>query len=272
MLYLKEPAPSYDVATAVGPGIRRIVAQNPGLMTYHGTNTYLIDRPGGTAVADPGPDDPRHVEAILAATGGQVSEILLTHTHPDHFGAVVALKAATGAPILSFHKSANKNFSPDIPLADGDHVSGIRVIHTPGHASDHVCFALADGFLFSGDHVMSWSSSVVSPPQGDMAAYFASLRRLLARDDAVFLPGHGPPLPQPAAYVRSLLHHRETRERAILDILQAGPMDPPNIAELLYAKQDIRLRPAAQRNVIAHLLKLEGEGLVTREGEVWLSR
>jgi glyoxylase-like metal-dependent hydrolase (beta-lactamase superfamily II) len=269
MAFLTEPEPARGVATEVLPGIRRIVAANPGPMTYHGTNTYLIDGPDGTIVLDPGPDDPVHVEHILAATGGRVASILLSHTHHDHLGALAALQAATGAASHGFYRSAEPGFSPDIPLHDGDSVAGWTALHTPGHAADHLCFAGPDGVLFTADHVMTWSTSVVSPPRGDMGAYFASLRRLLDRDDSVYLPGHGPKLRAPRAYAQELMHHRLQREAAILAALGEGPHDTAALAARLYSAVHPRLRAAAERNVLAHLLKLESEGRAAPEGEAW---
>lgn len=274
MPFLTEPEPPHDAATAVRPGIRRLVADNPGPMTYRGTNTYLIDAPDGAIVLDPGPDDAAHVSRILAACDGRVGLILLSHTHRDHVGALPALRAASGAAVAAWHKPSIDGFAPDIALDDGGSVAGFAVVHTPGHAADHVCFARteADGtrVLFSADHVMSWSSSIVSPPDGDMAAYFASLRLLLARDDAVYLPGHGPPLEAPHALVEELLSHRTARETAILEELRAnGPKGTRALTDALYSQTLPLLRLAAERNVLAHLLKLEGEGLAARDGDVW---
>jgi len=273
MPFLTEPEPERDVSQPVLPGISRVVAANPSPMTYHGTNTYLIDTTDGLVVLDPGPDDPVHVEAVMRATGGQVALILLSHTHHDHVGAAAALQEATGAPTAGYRDSGLATFDADIKLADGDTVAGMLALHTPGHASDHLCFALnaSDGtkVLFSADHVMSWSSSVVSPPDGDMAAYFASLHILLRRDDEVFLPGHGPKLPDPRDLVRELLQHRMARERAIEDALGAGAASTYTLMDTLYSQVHPRLRRAAERNVLAHLLKLEHEGKVTRDGEVW---
>jgi glyoxylase-like metal-dependent hydrolase (beta-lactamase superfamily II) len=273
MPFLTEPEPERDVSQPVLPGISRVVAANPGPMTYHGTNTYLIDTTDGLVVLDPGPDDPVHVEAVMRATGGQVALILLSHTHHDHVGAAAALQQATDAPTAGYRDSGLATFDADIKLADGDTVAGMLALHTPGHASDHLCFALnaSDGtkVLFSADHVMSWSSSVVSPPDGDMAAYFASLHILLQRDDEVFLPGHGPKLPDPRDLVRELLQHRMARERAIEDALGAGAANTYTLMDALYSQVHPRLRRAAERNVLAHLLKLEHEGKVTRDGEVW---
>ncbi|HEY0418224.1 MAG TPA: MBL fold metallo-hydrolase, partial [Acetobacteraceae bacterium] len=167
MPFLTEPEPARGEKLQVLPGIWRIVAANSGPMTYHGTNTWIIEGQGGFTVLDPGPDSAEHVRHILAATGGRVPRILLSHTHADHLGATAALQAATGATVFGFHRPQDPDFAPDVALRDGDVVAGWTAIHTPGHASDHLCFAGPDGMLFSADHVMSWSSSVVSPPHGD---------------------------------------------------------------------------------------------------------
>ena len=271
MDFLTEPEPTRDVVLPVLPGISRIVAANPGPMTYHGTNTYLIDAADGTIVLDPGPDDPAHVRAILRATGGRVARILLSHTHPDHLGALAALRGATGAPSLGYYRSPDPAFTPDIPLDHGDTVAGWTVLHTPGHAAEHLCFARADGVILTADHVMTWSTSVVSPPAGDMAAYFASLRRLLARDDRLLLPAHGPPLAEPRPYLEFLLRHREQREAAVLASIAGAPRTPAALVGMVYAPVDPRLRAAAERNVLAHLLKLLHEGRAERRGDAWLA-
>jgi glyoxylase-like metal-dependent hydrolase (beta-lactamase superfamily II) len=268
MGFLTEPVPPHGQAIDILPGIRRIVAANPGVMTYHGTNTYLIDHPDGTLVLDPGPDDPTHVRAILAAAG-RVVGILLSHTHADHLGALAGLRAATGAPAYGFHVSATAEFTPDIPLHDGSEVAGWTALHTPGHAADHLCFARGDGVVFTADHVMSWSSSVVSPPNGDMADYFASLRLLLARDDTLYLPGHGPPLAAPRGFVGDLLRHREQREAAIAVALREAPRTSAGLVDALYSQVDPMLRRAAERNVIAHLHKLKQEGRAVQTAEIW---
>lgn len=274
MPFLTEDEPERGSLLPVMPGISRIVANNPGPMTYYGTNTYLIDTPDGLAVLDPGPEDhPEHVEAILRHTGGQIALILVSHTHHDHVGAVPALQEATGAPTAGFVRSAIETFEPDIKLQHGGTVAGMQVLHTPGHASDHVCLALnaanGDRVLFSADHVMSWSTSVVSPPGGDMRDYFASLSLLLDRDDDVYLPGHGPSLRQPRDLVREMLTHRMIREQAIARKLQDGPANTYTIMDTLYSQVNPRLRRAAERNVLAHLLKMEAEGKVARDGELW---
>jgi glyoxylase-like metal-dependent hydrolase (beta-lactamase superfamily II) len=274
MPLLTEPEPERGAILSVMPGISRIVAANPGPMTYHGTNTYLIDTPDGIVVLDPGPEEhPEHVAAILRATGPNIALILVSHTHHDHVGAVPALREATNVPTVGFRDSGSDTFEPDIKLGHGDMVAGMQAIHTPGHASDHLCFALPmqDGtaVLFSADHVMSWSTSIVSPPGGDMTDYFASLRLLLDRTDDVYLPGHGPPLTEPRSLVREMLTHRMMREQAIERALAKGTASTYALMDSLYSQVHPRLRRAAERNVLAHLLKLEAEGKVQREGELW---
>jgi glyoxylase-like metal-dependent hydrolase (beta-lactamase superfamily II) len=260
LAFLTEPAPSYGTPDRITPRLRRLVAPNPGPMTYHGTNSWLLETGEGLVVIDPGPDDSAHVAALLAATGGSVRAIVLTHTHPDHLGAVAALRSATGAPVFGWGAPWQAGFVPDQALADGESVFGLTAIHTPGHASDHLCFAWDEGALFSGDHVMSWNTSIVSPPDGDMAAYLESLRRLMARDDLVFYGGHGPVLENPQALMRAMLGHRLAREAAVLAAVEAGANTPGEIVDKLYAELDPRVKPAAERTVLAHLIKLKKEG------------
>ena len=274
MSFLTEPEPERGANLPIMPGISRIVANNPGPMTYFGTNTYLIDTPAGLAVLDPGPEDhPDHIDAIMRHTGGQIAYILVSHTHHDHVGAVPALQAACGAPTVGFRRSGIETFDADIKLDDQGAIAGLVALHTPGHALDHLCFAMrganGDKVLFSADHVMSWSTSIVSPPGGDMKDYFNSMNLLLDRDDDVYLPGHGPPLRDPRDLVRAMLTHRVIREQAIARKLTDGPADTYTIMDALYSQLNPRLRKAAERNVLAHLLKMEVEGKVTRDGEVW---
>ena len=269
LAFLTEPVPDRGALLPVLPGVSRIVADNPGRMTYHGTNTYLLEGEDGVTVLDPGPDDAAHVADIVRLAPGPIVRILLSHTHRDHFGGVAALKQQTGAATLGWHASADPAFTPDVPIQDGETVQGMEAVFTPGHAADHLCFARPDGVLFSADHVMSWSSSIVSPPGGDMAAYFASLKRLLARQETTYLPGHGPVLTDPHPYVEALLEHRIARENAIAAALQGGPQTTKGLVEALYSKIDPILKMAAERNVIAHLMKLQGEGRVTQRGDVW---
>jgi glyoxylase-like metal-dependent hydrolase (beta-lactamase superfamily II) len=270
MEYLSEPAPERHVKLPVLPGIARVVADNPGRMTYHGTNSYVFHHPDvGGVVLDPGPDEPAQVDALLAAAGGRIGLILLTHSHLDHIGAAAALAAASKAPIAAFAPSALAGFVPDIALADGDQIAGLLAVHTPGHASDHLCFATPDGVLFSGDHVMAWSSSIVARPGGDMAAYLASLDRLRARDDHLYLPGHGPALPEPGAYVAALHAHRLAREAAILAALRQQPASVGDLVRLLYVAIPPAHWPAAERNLLSHLDKLADEGRARLDGALW---
>ena len=274
MPFLTEPEPERATSLPVLPGIRRIVAPNPGPMTYRGTNTYLIDTPDGLVVLDPGPEDHAdHVEAILRHAAAPIAFILVSHTHHDHVGAVPALQAATNAPTAGFRDSATLSFNPDIKLDHGGTFAGMQALHTPGHAADHLCFARVgpdgDKVLFSGDHVMSWSTSIVSPPGGDMRHYFDSMGLLLQRDDDVYLPGHGPPLREPQALVREMLTHRKIREQAIVRRLADGPADTHTIMDALYSQLNPRLRRAAERNVLAHLLKMQAEGKAEQDGDMW---
>ena len=270
MPFLSEPAPPWGEPVEVAPGIRRIVARNPGPMTYHGTNTYLFDTPDGPALVDPGPgDDPGHLDAILNAVDGRLAHILLTHTHADHIGGLPALRAATGARVHVWHAPAAP-CHPAASLYDGGTAAGLQAIHTPGHAPDHLCFAAPGGVVFSGDHVMSWSSTVVIPPAGTMADYMNSLDRLAGVPATLYLPGHGPPLPNPLALVAELRAHRLSREAAILSALSAAPAAVPDLTARIYNVAP-ELRRAAERNVIAHLLKLEGEGRAARKGDGWSS-
>jgi glyoxylase-like metal-dependent hydrolase (beta-lactamase superfamily II) len=274
MPFLTEPEPERGAKLPIMPGISRIVANNPGPMTYFGTNTYLIDTAEGCVVLDPGPEGhPEHIDAIIRHTGGQIAAILVSHTHHDHVGGVPALQAATGAPTVGFRASAIETFEPDVKLDHNGAYAGMQALHTPGHAADHLCFALqsqgGDKILFSADHVMSWSTSIVSPPGGDMRDYFASLNLLLGRDDDLYLPGHGPPLREPRALVREMLTHRIIREQAISRKLADGPFDSYTIMDALYSQLNPRLRKAAERSVLAHLLKMEAEGKAVRDGELW---
>lgn len=267
MSFLQEPVPPRGVLLPVLPHIGRVVADNPSVMTYHGTNSWIIEAGSEVMLIDPGPEDDAHLQALLAAIQGRTLKyILLTHTHLDHFGNARALQSATGAPIVAYKHPARKNFTPDLPLEDGDIIGGLKAIYTPGHASDHLCFYVQDKMqqklLFSGDHVMSWSSSIVNPPDGDMRAYYASLRLLLSRDDDVYLCGHGPLLTNPRALTAELLSHREFREQTIVDELHKQDFTVAALAAGLYHKSDLYLKAAAQRNVLAHLLKLTAEGVV----------
>lgn len=266
MPYLTEPEPPRGVTQEMLPGIHRITAANPSPMTLHGTNTYILEDKDGIVVLDPGPQDHRHVDAIMSATKGKVARILLTHAHIDHFGALPELQQRTGAPVASFHMSSDPEHTPDIPLRDGSKIGSLTAVHTPGHAPDHLCFAQDDGVLFTGDHVMAWCSSSVSPPpRGDMSAYFASLQLLIVRDDRLYLAGHGPALKDPRSYVQQLLEKRMIRESQIEAAVRNGLSDPFEIAATLYNKSHPVLKRAAERNVLSHLSKLMVEGRVKKD-------
>ncbi len=271
----------------LGGRIRRILAPNPSPFTYTGTQTYIVGS-GEVAVIDPGPDLPEHVEALVTALAGErVAAILCTHTHRDHSPASRPLQAATGAPIVGCaplslddsgpraDESFDSHYRPDRVLADGERLGAdgwtLEAVATPGHTSNHLCLALAaERALFTGDHVMGWSTTVVAPPDGDMADYRASLDKLLARDDLVYYPAHGPAIEDPKAHVRRLLVHRRMRERQIVGHLERGEGRIEAMVEQMYAGLDPRLFPAAGRSVLAHLIDLERRRLVRREGERWI--
>jgi glyoxylase-like metal-dependent hydrolase (beta-lactamase superfamily II) len=271
---------------ALEPLVRRVLAPNPSAFTYTGTETYIVGQ-GTVAVIDPGPDDPDHIAALLRAVAGEsVSTILCTHTHRDHSPAAIALKAATGGTIAGCaplvlddsgpraDAAFDRTYAPDHVLADGETVSGpgwtLQAVATPGHTSNHLCFALPEsGALFTGDHVMGWSTTVISPPDGDMADYMASLDLLLQREDRIYYPAHGDPVEKPQRLVRGLAGHRRQREGQILRLLAEAPMDIPAMVGRMYVGLDPRLNTAAGRSVLAHLIDLENRGLVTPQGELW---
>ena len=269
------------------PLVVRVLAPNPSPYTGSGTQTHIV---GGSdlAVIDPGPDDAAHLAALVAAIDGRrVGAILITHHHRDHSPAAVALQAVTGAPIVGAaafalgdegsgaDASFDPTYAPDRVLGEGDIVAGegwtLEALATPGHTSNHLAFALREtAALFSGDHVMGWSTTVVSPPDGDMTAYMASLAKLIPRDDRVYYPGHGEAVDNPQRLVRSLLGHRKQREGQILRLLREAPRDIPAMIARMYVGLDSRLIPAAERSVLAHLYDLRGRGLAVAEGEQWL--
>ncbi len=267
----------------IAPGLRRILARNPGPFTFKGTGTYVIGA-GAVAVIDPGPDLPEHVEALLKGLGDErVTHILVTHTHRDHSPAASALKAATGAPTCGFgphaggkrgeaavEEGGDWDFVPDVVLHDGARITGmeweLEAVHTPGHTSNHLCFAWGEaGILFSGDHVMGWSTSVIAPPDGDMAAYMASLDKLLSRSERVYWPTHGAAIAEPQRHVRAFIAHRREREAGIIRCLRDGVGTIEEIVARLYKGLDPRLTRAAGRSVEAHLIDLIGRGIVARE-------
>lgn len=282
-------------AERLEPGVRRVLAPNPSPMTFRGTNTYILGT-GDVAVIDPGPLSNPHMAAILAALepGERINHIFVTHSHLDHSPLARPLSEVTGAPVLGFGPSSSgrsaimaelaaiavlgggegsdPDFVPDILLADGAEVAGktwaLRAIHTPGHFGNHLSYAWDDR-CFTGDHVMGWASSLVSPPDGDMGAYMASLARLATQSWRVFHPGHGAPIHTPSARLAFLAEHRRKREADILTALRHGPSDIPSLAQRIYEDLGPALLRAAERNVFAHLVDLTERNLVS--AQPWLA-
>lgn len=269
------------------PLVRRVLAPNPSPFTFTGTQTYLVGSDEELAVIDPGPDEPDHLAALTAAIGeARVVAICCTHTHRDHSPAAAPLAAATGAPIAGCAALViesdmpradapfDQTYAPDRVLADGESVGGdgwtLTALATPGHTSNHLCYALEEsGALFTGDHVMGWSTTVVAPPDGDMAAYMASMERLHEREDRVYYPAHGPAVENPKQLVRGMIGHRRQRERQILNCLGDGIVTIPGMVAKMYAGLDPRLTGAAGQSVLAHLLDLERRGIVTSQDSRW---
>ncbi|MCC0065026.1 MAG: MBL fold metallo-hydrolase [Defluviimonas sp.] len=293
------PSPPFDPvpgqACWIEPDIRRVLAPNPSPMTFRGTNSYLVGRGGGVAVIDPGPDDATHLGALLAALmpGERVEAIFVTHAHLDHSPLAPRLAERTGAPVYGFGpamagrsalmaglaargapgggEGVDTGFHPDHTLADGDRVSGdgwsLTALHTPGHFAGHLCF-FAGPRAFSGDHVMGWASSLVSPPDGDMGAYMTSLDRLAAAAPDRLHPGHGAPVAEAVPRIAELAAHRRAREAAILAALGAGPATAAILAERIYTDTPPALLPAAIRNVFAHLIDMSDKNAVTHDGDL----
>ncbi len=272
----------------VAPGIRALCAGNASPFTFHGTVSYIVGQ-GQVAIIDPGPDDERHVSALLAATAGEsVTHIVLTHTHRDHSPAAAALKAATGAPtyaegphrvsrplhigeINPLDAAGDTDFVPDHALPDGVLIEGagwtLEAIATPGHCANHMAYAFREtGALFSGDHVMGWSTSIVAPPDGAMSDYMASLHKLAARSETLYCPGHGNVMRDAPRFVQSYIRHRIGREESILHRLAKGPADIPTMVRAIYIGLDPRLFGAAGLSVLAHLEDLVTRGRVETEG------
>lgn len=269
------------------PGVRRVIANNPGPFTYTGSGAYIIGE-GDVAVIDPGPDDDAHLNALLAALKGErVTHILITHTHRDHCGLARKFADATGAPVLGYgahpvrekkhdapalDEGADYTYAPDEIIANGAVIETdgwrLEAVHTPGHLSNHLCFALAaQKALFTGDHMMGWATTVVAPPDGDMGAYLDSLDLLLARDDEVYFPTHGAPIENPRRFVRAVRTHRLMRDAQIIDQIKKGRTGIKEITAAMYADVDKRLHGAAALNVLAHLIRLVGKGDVACDGE-----
>lgn len=251
------------VAADLSPLLRRVLAPNPGVFTGPGTNTYLIGREE-TAVLDPGPDDEAHLDAVAAAGDGRIRWILTTHTHPDHAPGAAGLKARTGAAVHGF--AARDGFEPDVVIGNGARVEGsdfsLRAVHTPGHASNHLCYVLEDeGVLFSGDHIMSGSTVVITPPDGDMAVYLDSLALVRALPLTAIAPGHGSVIDDPVAKIDEYVAHRLGRERKVLDALTAaGRATIDDLVPAVYDDVDEDRHPIARNSLWAHLRKLGGDG------------
>ena len=272
----------YGVVEQLSPLVRRVIAPNPSPFTFHGTGTYIVGK-GKVAIIDPGPDLNDHITAMLTAVGDEtVTHILITHTHRDHSPAASALQEATGAATYGFgphgsgrpeaggdvEEGADHNFKPDHEVRDGDRIVGsgwtFTALHTPGHTSNHLCYSLEEEHaLFPGDHVMGWSTTVISPPDGNMQAYMKSLRRCLERaasQDRIYYPTHGTPIADPASYVAQLISHREHREAQIKSCLDDGVRNVPEMVVRMYADVPEQLHLAAQRSVLAHLIHMVETG------------
>ena len=274
----------YAKVEELEPGIARVLAHNPSAFTYYGTQTYLAGT-NELAVIDPGPDLPEHLDALEKAIAGRkVAAIMCTHTHRDHSPAARPLAQRTGAPVIGCaplaletvgpraDASFDGDYGPDRVLSDRESIEivgeSITAVTTPGHTSNHLCFAFR-GALFSGDHVMGWSTTVVVPPDGDMAEYMNSLDKLRRRDDRIYYPAHGPPVENPQQYVRHLVGHRMQREKQILKLVSERPRPIPDIVANAYPGLDPRLVIAAGGSVLAHLLDLERRGLVEQRQDLW---
>ena len=272
----------------VMPGVRRLLCNNPSPFTFKGTVSYIIGE-GQVAIVDPGPDDPAHIAALLDAVRGEtVTHIFVTHTHRDHSPAVPAVKAATGALVLAegrhrpsrllnvgepprMEGSNDTDFKPDRALKDGEMVQGegwaVEAVATPGHTANHMAYALKDkGVLFSGDHVMAWSTPVVAPPDGSMGDYMASLDKLRARPEQIYFPGHGGAVTNAPRFVAAYILHRKAREAAIVRQLEKGESDIPSLVGAIYASLDPRLTRAAGMSVLAHLEELVARRVVATDG------
>jgi glyoxylase-like metal-dependent hydrolase (beta-lactamase superfamily II) len=275
--------PPARALTRLSPLIRRLVAPNASPFTFNGTCTYIVGE-GRVAVVDPGPEDDSHLSALLTAVEGEkVETILITHTHRDHSPGAKRLRAATGARVIGaapfipagdgtdgLDSAHDRDYSPDAVLADGERLHGagfsIEAVATPGHCSNHLCFALIEeNALLSGDHVMAWSTSVVAPPDGSMRAYMASLEKLRGRAEAIYWPGHGGPVVEPQRYLRALIHHRRQREASIVAALGDGPQTIPALVAKVYAGIDPALTRAAGLSTLAHLEDLGERGLIVSE-------
>lgn len=271
----------YGKAEVLAPGIRRVIANNPSPFTFHGTGTYILGT-GSVAVIDPGPDDEEHIDAILACLPGEtISHILVTHTHMDHSPGCRLLKAKTGAPTYAYgphgagkieqgvqvEEGGDMDFDPDHLVAHGEIIQGgdwsVECVYTPGHTSNHLCFQLREQkALFTGDHVMGWSTSIISPPDGDMADYMLSLELLLERADDIYWPTHGPCIDEPRAHVEAYIAHRLEREQQIIACIKSGTLEIREMVPLMYKDTPEFMYPAAARSVLAAMENLVKKGAV----------
>ncbi|MCY4194768.1 MAG: MBL fold metallo-hydrolase [bacterium] len=284
--FATEPEVDYGTAVEMAPGLRRVMAANPGKFTYRGTGTYIVGR-GRVAIIDPGPGDADHINAVLAAVDGEeVEALLITHTHRDHSPASRAVGEATGAVAYGFgpHPAADTDdgqgeergdleFTPDAAVVHGDVVEGpgwsFECLHTPGHISNHISYRWREAAgVFTGDHIMGWSTTVIPPPDGNMTDYLASLRLLAdSPDDRVYWPTHGPPVTEPHALVEALYAHRLDRERQIIRCLASGPQTIAEMVAVMYAAVAEELHEPAARSVLAHLIAMVSDGRVGTDGE-----
>ena len=276
----RDPGVQPGVAIRLSTRIRRVTAANPGPMTGRGTNSYLVGAGNAWAVIDPGPADDRHLRAVIAAAPGAIRYIVVTHTHQDHSPGALPLRTATGALLLgrtTRHRHwQDPTFAPDRELSHGDRLTltagaTLRVVHTPGHASNHLCYLLEEErILFTGDHIIQGSTVVIDPPDGDMAAYIASLQSLLRESLDYLAPGHGTLMPDPRAAIESLIQHRLRREAKVLAALPPRPADLSSLVRRVYDDVSPQLHPLAQRSLLAHLLKLEAESRARRSDDGWM--
>lgn len=280
---------SYGEVSQVAPGIRRVIAENPSPFTLYGTGTYILGH-GEVAVIDPGPADGAHIAKLLEALEGEtISHILITHTHMDHSPGCRLLQAHTDAKSYAYgphgagkleqgvpvEEGGDMEFEPDELLRDGDVLTGgdwsVECVYTPGHTSNHMCYQLRESkALFTGDHVMGWSTSIISPPDGDMGAYIASLERLLERDDTVYWPTHGPCIDDPKPHVQAFIEHRLARERQIIDCIEQGVHRIEDMVPMMYTELPEFMYPAAARSVLASMEHLVGNGALKADGGVQL--
>lgn len=280
--------PAHGRAVEVEEGVLRVTAPNSGPFTFHGTNSYVLGK-DSLAIIDPGPQDDTHLQTLLGAIDGKpVSHILVTHTHMDHSPLATRLREITGAPILAegphraardlhigeenpLDAAADREFQPDIAIKHGEIIEGdgwkLEAVYTPGHAANHTAFALLDRqILFSGDHVMAWATSIVAPPDGSMSDYMTSLETLIARNESIYLPGHGGRLEKAREFTRALRAHRKMRESAILSRIRAGDRRISEIVKIIYRDTDPRLHGAAGLSVLAHIEDLLAKGLIESDG------